>query len=72
MLCSQKTSQLMLIRATWLIPVWFTVNNYMRNEEWLKTFKGKYPLSDTAEELLWVRALLGKSVRKPRSWWSGI
>lgn len=64
-LCSQETSLLVLIRATWLIPVWFTLNNYIRNEEWLKPFKSKYPLSDIAEKLVWVRALLGKSVRKP-------
>lgn len=72
MLFSSKTFLLVLIRAPWLVPVWFTVNNDIRNEEWLKTFKGKYPLPDTAEKLLWVRALVGKSVRKPRSCWSGI
>lgn len=34
-------------------------------------FQGQVP-TDIAEKLLRVRALLGKSVRKPRSCWSGI
>jgi len=31
MLCSQKTSILMLITTTWLIPMWFIVSNYIRS-----------------------------------------
>lgn len=38
----------------------------------MKPFKVKYPLSDIAGKLLWMRTLVGKSVRKPRSCWSWI
>lgn len=36
-----------------------------------EAFQEQVP-SDIAKKLLWVRALLGKSLRKPRSCWSGI